>query len=65
MIKLSDELPESFVDILGIDENGNKHRVFRCDGKNTYEWRCSITGWKVIVKIIEWKYENDKKYFAS
>ncbi len=51
--------PEKGKDIIGIDGNGNKHYCFRCacHNKNCIEWRCSITGFGLMINIIEWEYE--------
>jgi len=56
--KIEDMLPPKKVDILGVDEKGNKHYIFRCacSNENCTEWRCSLTGYAVITNIIEWDY---------
>jgi len=54
------DLPEKGKDIIGIDNNGHKHYIFRCacNNENCIEWRCSITGFALILKIVEWNYLN-------
>ena len=58
MKKIIDELPEKNKDIIGYDKNGREYFVFRCNcqNPNCIEWRCSITGFGVMVTIIEWEY---------
>ena len=52
------ELPIKGKEIKGIDSEGNIHYCFRCNCSDPYcnEWRCSITGCGLIVKIVEWEY---------
>lgn len=58
-ISIKDELPEKGKDIIGLDKSGDVHYCFRCNchNPNCIEWRCSITGYGLIVNIISWKYE--------
>ena len=58
---IKDKLPEKGEDIIGYDSNGNKHYVFRCScpNENCLEWRCSLTGFGMLVEIIKWKYDNN------
>jgi len=57
-ILIKDQLPQKGKDILGIDNNGNEHHCFRCSCGNPKctEWRCSITGFGLIINIKKWKY---------
>ena len=52
------ELPIKGKDIEGITSNGEKVYCFRCNCQDPYcaEWRCSITGCGLIVKIVKWEY---------
>ena len=56
---IENEYPEKGKDIIGIDKDGNKHYCFRCACKNNNckEWRCSITGFGLMINIIEWEHE--------
>jgi hypothetical protein len=56
---IQDELPEKGKDIIGIDEDGNERCCFRCACHNDkcIEWRCSITGYGLLINIVKWKYE--------
>lgn len=63
MYNIKHKLPKKGKDIVGIDEQGKKSYIFRCNCHNPYcmEWRCSLTGLGVFKKIIKWryiKYEN-------
>ena len=57
------ELPIKGKDIEGITSNGEKVYCFRCDCQDPYcsEWRCSITGCGLIVKIVKWEYLTSLK----
>jgi Rad3-related DNA helicase len=59
-IFISDQLPEKGVDVIAKDEDGNSYCCFRCDCKNDncLEWRCSLSGCCLMIKVIKWKYEN-------
>ena len=58
-ILVKEQLPEKGKDIIGIDEDGNKHYCFRCACHNPKcrEWRCSLTGGGLIIDIVKWIYE--------
>ena len=58
---ISDELPEKGRDIIGIDKYGEKYYCFKCNCKNPMcmEWRCSLTGFGLMVDIVKWKYEKE------
>lgn len=58
-ININDVLPDKGKDIIGVDGNGNKHYCFRCACHNDKctEWRCSLSGFGLIIDIIKWKYE--------
>ena len=59
-INVIDKLPEKGKDIEYIDSNGRKGHAFRCacHNLNCKEWRCSITGYGLIVDVVKWKYKN-------
>lgn len=62
MNKISEKLPASGEDIIGYDKEGNKHWVYRCGHvPECKTWKCSITGWTLMVDIVEWEYENKKQ----
>jgi hypothetical protein len=54
-ISIKDQLPEIGKNIIGIDENDNIHY---CYLSKFNEWRCSLTGFGLIINIIKWKYEE-------
>ena len=58
-ILISEELPEKGKNIIGIDNRGKKHYCFRCacHNQDCLEWRCSITGYGLIIHVIKWTYE--------
>lgn len=62
MKKIKNELPEKGKDIIGYTSDGEKKYLFRCNCHNPdcKEWRCSLTGMGMIIKIIEWEYEKIK-----
>jgi hypothetical protein len=57
-IYIKDKLPEKGKDIVAIDSKGNKHFCFRCTCPNTNctEWRCSITGFAILIDVVSWRY---------
>ena len=59
-ISVKEQLPEKGKDIIGIDKDGNKHYCFRCacHNLNCKEWRCSLTGYGLIIDVVKWKYEQ-------
>ena len=59
-IDIKERLPEKGKNIIGISTDGEKRYVYRCacHNPNCNEWRCSLTGFGMIIKIIKWKYEN-------
>jgi hypothetical protein len=61
MYSIKNKLPPKGVDIIGYDSYSNKHYVFRCNcpNENCLEWRCSLTGFGMLVKIKKWKYNNN------
>ena len=60
MKNIKDELPEKGKDIIGITPYGEKKYVYRCNcyNPNCTEWRCSLTGYGLIIRIVEWEYEQ-------
>lgn len=60
-ILIKEQLPDKGKNIIGIDENGNKHYCFRCacSNQDCKEWRCSLTGHGLIINIVKWKYEQE------
>lgn len=61
MNSVKDILPEKGKDIIGITSSGEKRYVFRCNchNPNCKEWRCSLTGYGMMVEIIKWKYDDN------
>lgn len=57
-ILVTDELPKKGMAILGVNEDGYTYGCYRCNCPNPdcKEWRCSITGYGLIVDIKKWKY---------
>lgn len=55
MIKITEQKPDKMKDIIGIDKNGRKHYCFlsKCG-----EWRCSLTGFALLIEIVEWEYDT-------
>jgi len=51
---IKDELPRVGEDILAISEDGDEHYVFLCKCGN--EWRCSVTGFCLMIDVEKWKY---------
>lgn len=60
-ILIKNQLPEKGKDIVGIDGFENSHYCYRCDcyNPNCKEWRCSITGYGLIIDVVKWKYLNE------
>jgi hypothetical protein len=52
-IRIEERNPKTGEDIHGIDTRGRDHYCFlsRCG-----EWRCSLTGYRLIVNIAKWRY---------
>lgn len=59
-ISVKERLPEKGEDIIAIDKDGNKHYCFRCacNNPNCKEWRCSLTGYGLIIDVEKWTYEQ-------
>jgi hypothetical protein len=57
-ININEKLPEKGIDIIGIDEYGDKYYCYRCscNNLNCKEWRCSMTGYGMIIDITKWQY---------
>lgn len=54
-IEVSKKLPEKHKNIIGIKDNYE----FQYCYLGTYnEWRCSLTGFELLIDIIKWKYEK-------
>lgn len=60
---IKEKLPEKGKDIVGVDKEGKEHYVFRCNcsNKDCAEWRCSTTGFGLIVNIVRWRYVKEHK----
>lgn len=56
---LEEKKPDKGKNIIGLDEDDEVYYCFRCNCKNPEcnEWRCSVTGYGLMVDIIKWKYE--------
>lgn len=59
-IEIDKQIPQKGKDIIAIDSEGIKHNCFRCNCSlaNCNEYRCSITGYLLIFKIVKWEYVN-------
>lgn len=59
-ILIKEQLPEKGKDIIGIDRNDNKHYCYRCtcQNHNCKEWRCSLTGYGLMIDVEKWIYEQ-------
>ncbi len=59
-IDISEHLPIKGKDIKYISSDGNTGFAFRCACKdsNCQKWRCTITGYELMVDIVKWKYYN-------
>ncbi len=57
-ISIKEQLPEKGRDTIAFDKEGNKYYCFRCacHNSNCKEWRCSLTGYGLIVDIEKWIY---------
>ena len=56
LILITDQLPDKGRNIIGYDSDGDKHYCFLNTCCN--EWRCSITGYGLLIDIVKWKYDN-------
>lgn len=61
MIDIDEKLPKKGEDIIGYSSNGDKHYCFRCDchDPNCKSWRCSLTGFELLIDIVKWKYDDE------
>lgn len=57
LILISDQMPEKGRNIIGYDEEGEKHYCYRNKCKCCDDWRCSITGYGLLINIVKWQYE--------
>lgn len=57
---IEDKVPEKGVNIIGFDSDGDKHYCFRCNcgSPNCMEWRCSVTGYGLIINVVKWMYDE-------
>ena len=60
-ISTAAELPKKGKDIIAKDDDGSEHYCFLCACQNPKctEWRCSLTGYGLIINVVEWKYADD------
>lgn len=56
---ISDQLPDKGKNIIGIDDQGEEKYCFRSECCN--EWRCSLTGFGLMINIIKWKYDDEER----
>lgn len=58
-ILLSDKIPNKGKGVVVIDSDSKIHYCFRCSCKNKscLEWRCSITGFSLLIDVVKWKYQ--------
>ena len=54
------DLPEKGIEIKAQCDDGETRFLFRCACKSEtcQEYRCSITGFALIVNVINWEYVN-------
>jgi len=57
LYNIEDKKPEHYKDIVGYDKDNIIHYCFLSEYD---EWRCSLTGFGLSVKIIKWKYAEKK-----
>jgi len=56
---INDILPEPNREIEYIDSDGEEHGgIYLCQCK--CEWRCSLTGFGMLVGVKKWRYVEDK-----
>jgi len=62
-ILVKDQLPEKGKDVIVIDDEDKKHYCFTCNCKNPKckEWRCSLTGYLLMINAVKWKYEENSR----
>lgn len=55
------ELPIKGKDILATCADGMERKLFRCNclRENCREWRCSYTGFALVVEVISWRYVEE------
>ena len=60
---ITDQLPEKGKNIIGIDDQGEEKYCFRCacSNPNCTEWRCSLTGFDLMVNIVKWVYDEEER----
>lgn len=58
MILIKDKLPEKGKNIIAICSDGEKREVYRCSchNPNCREWRCSLTGYGLMINVRKWQY---------
>lgn len=51
-------LPIKGKDIEYISSDGSKGFSFRCNchSSNCLKWRCTITGYELLIDVVKWKY---------
>jgi hypothetical protein len=55
-IDVDTQLPERGKDVIGMTPDGEEHEVFLCTcPHNCRTWKCSLTGYSLIPKMIKWK----------
>lgn len=59
-IDISEQLPIKGKDIKYISSDGTTGFAFRCNcsSKGCLKWRCTITGYELLIDIVKWKYCN-------
>ena len=55
---ITERIPDKGKDIIGLDKKGNKYYCFRCScyNQNCMEWRCSTTGYSLMIQLDKWQY---------
>ena len=60
-ILVKEQLPDKGKNIIGVEEDGSTYECYRCScgNPNCKEWRCSLTGYGMIIDVVKWKYAEE------
>lgn len=55
---IEDQTPLKGKNIEAIDSNGQRNWCFRCncDNDRCKSWRCSTTGYELVINVVKWRY---------